>query len=52
MTSLKVGKSLSRTFFSGTLFRVDSAVVLPLKKVRESDLPTLTEIINEIEKLL
>ena len=37
---------------SGTLFRVDSAVILPLKKVRENDLPTLTEVISEIEKLL
>jgi formylmethanofuran dehydrogenase subunit B len=37
---------------SGTLFRVDSAVVLPLKKVLENNLPTLTEIISEIEKLL
>jgi formylmethanofuran dehydrogenase subunit B len=37
---------------SGTLFRVDSAVVLPLKKVRENDLPTLAEIISKIEKLL
>jgi formylmethanofuran dehydrogenase subunit B len=37
---------------NGALFRVDSAVVLPLKKVRENDLPTLSEIISEIEKLL
>jgi formylmethanofuran dehydrogenase subunit B len=37
---------------SGTLFRVDSAVVLPLKKVRESDLPTLSEVISQIENLL
>ena len=37
---------------SGTLFRVDSSVVLPLKKVRESDLPTLSEVVSEIEKLL
>ncbi len=37
---------------SGTLFRVDSAVVLPLKKVCENDLPTLSEIVCEIEALL
>lgn len=42
---------------SGTLFRVDSAIVLPLKKVRGSslntkDLPTLAEMVSEIEKLL
>jgi formylmethanofuran dehydrogenase subunit B len=37
---------------SGTLFRVDSSVILPLKKVRESDLPTLSEVVSGIEKLL
>ena len=37
---------------SGTLFRVDSAVVLPLKKVRENNLPTLAEVISQIEVLL
>ena len=37
---------------SGALFRVDSAVVLPLQKVRENDLPTLSEVVSEIEKLL
>jgi formylmethanofuran dehydrogenase subunit B len=37
---------------SGALFRVDSSVVLPLKQVRETGLPTLTEVVNEIEKLL
>jgi formylmethanofuran dehydrogenase subunit B len=36
----------------GTLFRVDGAVSLPLKKVCESNLPTLSEIVSEIEKLL
>ncbi|MEQ1599509.1 MAG: formylmethanofuran dehydrogenase [Methylotenera sp.] len=36
----------------GTLFRVDSSVALPLKKVRESNLPTLSEIASQIEKLL
>lgn len=37
---------------SGTLFRVDSAVILPLKKVRENNLPTLSEVANQIETLL
>jgi formylmethanofuran dehydrogenase subunit B len=37
---------------SGTLFRVDSSVILPLNKVHESDLPTLSEVVSEIEKLL
>ncbi len=37
---------------SGTLFRVDSAVVLPLKKVRQSNLPTLSKVISQIEVLL
>ncbi len=37
---------------SGTLFRVDSSVVLPLKKVRESDLPTLAQVISQIEAQL
>jgi formylmethanofuran dehydrogenase subunit B len=37
---------------SGTLFRVDSSVILPLKKLRESDLPTLSDVVREIEKLL
>ncbi len=42
---------------SGTLFRVDSAVVLPLKKVRGYHqptlaLPTLSEVVSEIESLL
>ena len=37
---------------SGTLFRVDSSVVLPLKKVRESTLPTLSEVVSQIEALL
>ena len=37
---------------SGTLFRVDSAVILPLKKVRENNLPTLSEVISKIEVLL
>ena len=37
---------------SGTLFRVDSAVILPLKKIRDNNLPTLREVVREIEALL
>ncbi len=37
---------------NGTLFRVDSAVVLPLKKVRGNNLPTLSEVVHQIEVLL
>ena len=37
---------------NGTLFRVDSSVVLPLKKCRENSLPTLSEVVSKIEKLL
>ena len=37
---------------SGTLFRVDGSVTLPLKKIRESDLPTLPEVIRQIEAML
>ncbi|MES2636974.1 MAG: formylmethanofuran dehydrogenase [Pseudomonadota bacterium] len=37
---------------SGTLFRVDSAVILPLKKVRQNNLPTLNEVVRQIEVLL
>ncbi len=36
----------------GTLFRVDSAVILPLKKIRDTDLPTLSEVVSQIEALL
>lgn len=36
----------------GTLFRVDSAVVLPLKKLRKNGLPSLSEIVRQIEELL
>ena len=36
----------------GALFRVDGAVILPLKKVRKNDLPTLAEIVRQIESLL
>ena len=37
---------------SGTLFRVDSSVILPLKKIRENALPTLSEVVRGIEALL
>lgn len=37
---------------TGTMFRMDSSVVLPLKKVRHSDLPSLSEVIRQIEALL
>jgi len=37
---------------SGTLFRVDGSVTLPLNKMRENTLPTLTEIARQIEVLL
>ncbi len=37
---------------SGTLFRVDSAVILPLKQVRKNNLPTLTDVVRQIEALL
>ena len=36
----------------GTLFRVDSAVILPLKRIRDTDLPTLSEVVSRIEALL
>ena len=36
----------------GTLFRVDSAVALPLKQVRENNLPTLKDVVRQIEALL
>jgi formylmethanofuran dehydrogenase subunit B len=37
---------------NGTLFRVDSSVILPLKKIRESNSPTLSEVMSEIEQLI
>lgn len=37
---------------SGTLFRVDGSVTIPLKKIRETDLPTLPEVIRQIEAAL
>lgn len=37
---------------AGTMFRMDSAVVLPLKKIRESQLSTLAEVLQKIEAKL
>ncbi|MFM9835745.1 MAG: formylmethanofuran dehydrogenase [Methylophilaceae bacterium] len=37
---------------NGSLFRVDGSVTLPLKKIRESKLPTLAEVLREIEGAL
>ena len=37
---------------SGTLFRVDSSVVLPLKQVRQNELLSLSDVLNAIEALL
>ena len=37
---------------SGTLFRVDSSVILPLKKIRDNNLLTLSEVVSKIEALL
>lgn len=37
---------------AGTMFRVDATVVLPLKKLRESSLPTLAEAMLQLEGLL
>jgi formylmethanofuran dehydrogenase subunit B len=37
---------------AGTLFRVDGSVALPLKKIRDSDLPTLSAVIRQIEDAL
>ena len=36
----------------GQMFRVDGSVTLPLKKLRESKLPTLSEVASQIEALL
>jgi formylmethanofuran dehydrogenase subunit B len=33
---------------TGTMFRMDSAVVLPLKKVRNIELPTLTQVMQKL----
>ncbi len=37
---------------SGTLFRVDSSIVLPLKQTKESQLPTLAQVMSRMEALL
>ena len=37
---------------AGTLFRVDSSVVLPLKSVYESELPTLAQVLAQVEAQL
>jgi formylmethanofuran dehydrogenase subunit B len=37
---------------AGTLFRVDSSIVLPLKQTRESKLPTLTDVMTKMDALL
>lgn len=37
---------------SGTLFRVDSSIVLPLKQTRENALPTLAEVMTQMDALL
>jgi formylmethanofuran dehydrogenase subunit B len=37
---------------AGTLFRVDSSVVMPLKKTRHSQLPTLANVMAQLEALL
>ncbi|HYN55215.1 MAG TPA: formylmethanofuran dehydrogenase [Methylotenera sp.] len=37
---------------TGTMFRMDGSVVLPLKKIRNADLPSLSQVIHQIEALL
>ncbi len=37
---------------SGTMFRMDSAVALPLQKVRQNDLPTLRQVCHQILEAL
>lgn len=37
---------------AGTLFRVDSSVVLPLKQTRKSTLPTLADVMKKLDALL
>ena len=37
---------------TGTMFRIDSSVSLPIGKLRESTLPSLTEVIAAIEAAL
>lgn len=36
----------------GLMFRMDSSVTLPLKKIQESELPTLAQVLNNIGSLL
>jgi formylmethanofuran dehydrogenase subunit B len=36
----------------GTMFRMDSSVAMPLKKLRESQLPSISEVISQIEAKL
>lgn len=36
----------------GLMFRMDSSVTLPLKKIQDSELPTLAKVLNNIESLL
>ena len=33
---------------TGTMFRMDSSVAMPLKKLRETELPSLSEVVNRI----
>jgi len=37
---------------SGQMFRMDSSITLPLKKLRESNLPSLSEVIYKLENKL
>jgi formylmethanofuran dehydrogenase subunit B len=37
---------------NGMLFRVDGSVTLPLKKLRDTQNPTLSEVASQIEALL
>ena len=37
---------------AGSIFRMDSSVAMPLKKLRENQLPSLSEVIHQIEALL
>lgn len=37
---------------AGTMIRVDSNVILPLKQVKECNLPTLAEVLTQVEALL
>jgi formylmethanofuran dehydrogenase subunit B len=37
---------------TGTMFRMDSSVALPLKKIRSNSLPSLSEVLHQISALL